>query len=225
MSRRPPRSVKEARLTGERRVELADGTRFEADRICLTTGSQATTPPIEGIEELGWWDSRDAIWCGDLPDSLLILGTGPIGIEFAQIYARFGSEVTMVELFDRILYVEDPDSSAAVRPAFEDGGSVSGQHLLVATGRRPVFDVHDLKAAGVELDDAGKPILGDTMRTTNGDIWCGGDATGELLFTHVGGYEAGLIIADIKGKPRKKDYRVVPRVTYCEPEVASVGLA
>jgi pyruvate/2-oxoglutarate dehydrogenase complex dihydrolipoamide dehydrogenase (E3) component len=243
--------MQEARLVGERRVELADGTQFEADRVCLTTGSEATAPPIDGIEECGWWSNREAIWCGDLPSSMLILGTGPIGIEFAQIYARFGTKVTMVELFDRILFSEDADSSAAVRPALEedgiefvtgaettkvtkgdheftlhlaDGRSLSAEHLLVATGRRPVFDVHDLEAAGVRLDDRGRPVLDDTLRTTNPDVWAGGDATGELLFTHVGGYEAALIVDDIKGRPRKRDYRLVPRVTYCEPEVASVGL-
>jgi pyruvate/2-oxoglutarate dehydrogenase complex dihydrolipoamide dehydrogenase (E3) component len=96
--------------------------------------------------------------------------------------------------------------------------------LLVATGRRPVFDGHDLDAAGVELDDRGRPILSETLRTTGSDVWAAGDATGELLFTHVGGYEAEIVVDDILGRPRARDYRVVPRVTFCDPEVASVGL-
>jgi pyruvate/2-oxoglutarate dehydrogenase complex dihydrolipoamide dehydrogenase (E3) component len=96
--------------------------------------------------------------------------------------------------------------------------------VLVATGRRPSFDVHDLAAAGVSLVDRGRPVLDDTLRTTADGIWVCGDATGDLQFTHVGDYEARLVVADILGEPRKRDYRVIPRVTYCEPEVASVGL-
>jgi dihydrolipoamide dehydrogenase len=94
----------------------------------------------------------------------------------------------------------------------------------VATGRRPVFDGHDLAAAGVELDERGAPILSDTLRTTADGVWAAGDATGDLLFTHVGTYEAGLVVDDVLGRPRPRDYRVVPRVTFCDPEVASVGL-
>src|SRR5207247_11053714 len=82
----------------------------------------------------------------------------------------------------------------------------------------------DLAAAGVELDDRGRPRRTETLRTTAPHIWVGGDATGDLLFTHVGDYEAGVIVADILGRPFPADYRVVPRVTFTEPEVASVGL-
>src|SRR5207247_7543142 len=86
------------------------------------------------------------------------------------------------------------------------------------------FEVHDLAAAGVELNDRGFPELDDHLRTTADGIWAAGDATGELLFTHVGTYEAELVVDDILGRPRKRDYRVVPRVTFTEPEVGSVGL-
>jgi dihydrolipoamide dehydrogenase len=94
----------------------------------------------------------------------------------------------------------------------------------VATGRRPCFDEQDLDAAGVRLDEQGLPILDETLRTTAGHIWAGGDAKGFLMFTHVNGYDAEVIVADILGHPFPKDYRVIPRVTFCEPEVASVGL-
>jgi dihydrolipoamide dehydrogenase len=87
-----------------------------------------------------------------------------------------------------------------------------------------VFDGHDLGAAGVELDERGRPVLTETMRTTAAGVWAAGDATGDLLFTHVGSYEAELVVDDILGAPRARDYRVVPRVTFCDPEVASVGL-
>ena len=94
----------------------------------------------------------------------------------------------------------------------------------MAAGRRPVFEPHDLAAAGIELDDEGNPVLSETLRTHNPDVWVAGDATGDLLFTHVGSYEAELVVKDVLGHPEARDYRVVPRVTFCDPEVASVGL-
>lgn len=241
----------EARLTGERRVELADGTVVEADRVVLATGSAPAPPPVPGLEAGGYWTNREAIWHGEgVPESLAVLGGGAIGLEFAQIYGRFGSRVTVVEALDRVLPGEDEDSSRAVAACLEREGirlvtgravtsasraqggwrlevagdaAVEADRLLVATGRRPVLGGHDLKAAGVEVGDRGRPILGETLRTTNPSVWIAGDATGDLLFTHVGGYEAEVVVADILGRPFPRDYRVIPRVTYCEPEVAAVG--
>ena len=242
----------EARLVGPRRVELASGEHIEAEHIVLATGTDPTAPPIEGLEGAPYWTNKEAIWGSDhVPSSLIVLGSGPIGVEFAQIYARFGAKVTVVELFDRILYVEDADSSAAMVPVLESDGvkimtscktmkvhhgtdgwalhvedfdeHVTAEALLVATGRKPCFDEHDLDAAGIEMKD-GKPVLDETLRTTGEKIWAAGDSTGELLFTHVGGYEAEIVVDDILGTRRARDYRVVPKVTYCEPEVASVGI-
>jgi pyruvate/2-oxoglutarate dehydrogenase complex dihydrolipoamide dehydrogenase (E3) component len=244
--------MEEARVVGPHRIELADGTEVEADRIVLATGSESVTPPIEGIEEGHYWTNKEAIWKPEsVPRSIAILGTGAIGIEFAQIYARFGSSVTAIEVLPRILPNEDEDATADLVPALEEEGirlvpgtrcvraeyhgrrwrlhlsngeALESAELLVAAGRRPRVEPHDLDAAGIQLDDGGKPVLTDTMRTTNDHIWSAGDATGELLFTHVATYEADLVVDDILGKPRPRDYRVVPRVTFCDPEVASVGL-
>ncbi len=244
--------MEEARVVGPHRIELADGTEIEADRIVLATGSESVTPPIEGIEEGQYWTNKEAIWKPEsVPRSIAILGTGAIGIEFAQIYARFGSSVTAVEVLPRILHNEDEDAATELVPALEEEGIrlvpgttcvraeyhgrrwrlhlstgevLESAELLVAAGRRARFEPHDLDAAGIQLDDGGKPVLTDTMRTTNDHIWSAGDATGELLFTHVATYEADLVVDDILGNPRPRDYRVVPRVTFCDPEVASVGL-
>jgi pyruvate/2-oxoglutarate dehydrogenase complex dihydrolipoamide dehydrogenase (E3) component len=244
--------MEEARVVGPHRIELADGTQVEADRIVLATGSESVTPPIEGIEEGQYWTNKEAIWKPEsVPRSIAILGTGAIGIEFAQIYARFGSSVTAIEVLPRILPNEDEDVAADLVPALEEEGirlmpgttcvraeyhgrrwrlhlsngeALESAELLVAAGRRARFEPHDLDAAGIQLDDGGKPVLTDTMRTTNEHIWSAGDATGELLFTHVATYEADLVVDDILGNPRHRDYRVVPRVTFCDPEVASVGL-
>jgi pyruvate/2-oxoglutarate dehydrogenase complex dihydrolipoamide dehydrogenase (E3) component len=244
--------LQEARLVGPHRIELADGMRIEADRIVLATGTEATVPPIDGLADGPYWTNREAIWGAErVPDSLIVIGTGAIGIEFSQIYARFGARVTALETLPHVLPNEDEEAAASLLPAFEredislragvritsarhddgawtvglEGGErLESERLLVATGRRPVFDGHDLVAAGVDLDEQGRPILTETLRTTNPDVWAAGDATGELLFTHVGTYEAELVADDIAGMPRARDYRIVPRVTFCDPEVASVGM-
>ena len=244
--------LQEARLMGRRRIELADGRQVEAERVVLTTGTEATVPPIEGLRDEPFWTNREAIWDPtEVPGSLAVLGSGAIGLEFAQCYARFGSAVTVFESGQRILPSEDVAASKALARvltddgidlrtdlevtrvvqsgdrwtiADEEGGELTADRLLVATGRRPVFDGHDLDAAGVEVDGDGRPVLGPTLRTTNEAIWAAGDATGEQLFTHVGNYEAAVVADDILGRSRARDYRVVPRVTYSDPEVASVGL-
>jgi pyruvate/2-oxoglutarate dehydrogenase complex dihydrolipoamide dehydrogenase (E3) component len=244
--------LQEARLVGPHRLELADGTALEADRIVLTTGTEAVIPPIPGLDGGPIWTNKEAIWEPNAaPGSLAIVGAGAIGIEFAQIYTRFGSKVMVIEAAPQILPNEDGDAAASVTPVFEaegielivdaeleraehtaggwrlrlgDGRDLRADEVLVATGRAPVFDVHDLDAAGIQLDERGRPVLDEHLRTTGEDVWAAGDATGELLFTHVGGYEADLVVDDILGRPRARDYRVVPRVTFCEPEVASVGL-
>lgn len=244
--------LQQARLVDARRLELADGTQVEADRVVLATGTEATIPPVPGLQQGPYWTNREAIWEPDAPPrSLAVIGTGAIGIEFAQIYARFGTQVTAIEALPQILPNEDEDAAESLRSAFAEEGirlwpgteleraehgdgrwrlSLVGKptlevdEVLVATGRRPVFDVHDLDTAGIALDDHGRPVLSDTLRTTAPNVWAAGDATGELLFTHVGSYEAELVVDDILGTPRSRDYRVVPRVTFCDPEVASVGI-
>ena len=241
-----------ARLVGPHDIEMADGTQIHADRIVLATGTTPQIPPIAGLQGTPFWTNKEAIWTPEeAPASLAVIGTGAIGIEFAQIYARFGTQVTALEAAPRILANEDEEAAESLAPALEDEGirlrvgvsvervshdargwrldlaggeAISTDEVLVATGREACFDGHDLDAAGVSLDEKGRPILSDTLRTTASNIWAAGDATGELLFTHVGAYEAELVAADILGHPRGRDYRVIPRVTFCDPEVASVGL-
>jgi pyruvate/2-oxoglutarate dehydrogenase complex dihydrolipoamide dehydrogenase (E3) component len=244
--------LQDARLVDTHRIELGDGTQIEADRVVLTTGTEATVPPIAGLDDGPFWTNKEAIWKPTAPPaSLVVIGAGAIGIEFAQIYSRFGTNVTVLEALPHILPAEDDEAAASLVPALEEEGialragvtieharhtavewevgleggeTLRADELLVATGRRPVFDGHDLPAAGVELDDRGRPILSETLRTTGRDVWAAGDATGDLLFTHVGSYEAEIVVDDIVGRPRPRDYRVVPKVTFCDPEVASVGL-
>lgn len=242
----------EARLIGEHRVELADGTQVEADRVVLATGSEPSIPPIPGLADGPFWTNREAIWGPkEPPNALAVIGTGAIGAEFSQLYRRFGSQVTAIEAVPRILPQEDEEAAASLASVFASEGirilagatirsaehdaegwtltvegapPVSVDELLVAAGRRPVLDGHDLVAVGLDLDDRGRPVLGDTLRTTAPDVWAAGDVTGGLLFTHVGNYEAEIVAHDILGRPEPRDYRVVPRVTFTDPEVGSVGL-
>ncbi len=111
----------EVRLVGPHKLETSAGQMIEADRIVIATGTEPTAPPIDGLEGAPYWTNKEAIWSAkEVPSSLVVLGSGPIGIEFAQIYARFGAKVTIVELFDRIIYIEDADSSAALAPALAE---------------------------------------------------------------------------------------------------------
>jgi pyruvate/2-oxoglutarate dehydrogenase complex dihydrolipoamide dehydrogenase (E3) component len=244
--------LQQARLIGERRVELADGTQVEAAKVVLATGTEASVPPIPGLADGPYWTNKEAIWGPQAPPrALAVIGAGAIGMEFSQIYARFGSHVTVVEALPHVLPLEDEQAAAALVPRFEAEGitlktgarieradhdgarwtlqlegddPVTPDEVIVAAGRRPMLAVHDLVAAGVEVDEGGRPVLTETLRTTGPDVWVAGDATGELLFTHVGTYEADLVVKDVLGRPEPRDYRVVPRVTFCDPEVASVGL-
>jgi pyruvate/2-oxoglutarate dehydrogenase complex dihydrolipoamide dehydrogenase (E3) component len=241
-----------SRLVAPRRVELADGTALEAERIVLATGTAPTIPPVPGLDDGPRWTNREAIWEPSRPpDRLAVIGAGAIGIEFAQMYARFGSRVAVVESAPRVMPREDPSVGESLAPALEaegielrtgarleradheddhwrltfaTGDALEVDEVLVAAGRRPVFDAHDLAAAGVELDERGRPLLDETLRTTAGTIWVAGDATGERLYTHVASYEAEVVVDDILGERRPRDYRVVPRVTFSDPEVAAVGL-
>ena len=112
--------LQEARLVGERRVELADGSVIEAGRVVLATGTDAAVPPIPGIEDGPYWTNREAIWKPDAPPgSLAVIGTGAVGIEFAQIYARFGSRVTALEALPHVLPQEDEEAAASILPALE----------------------------------------------------------------------------------------------------------
>lgn len=242
----------EVRVTGPNELESASGERLTADKIVFATGTEAAIPPIEGLREGPHWTNKEAIWHdGGIPSSLAIIGGGPIGVEFAQIYSRFGSPVTVIEALDRILPPEDRDSGVVMGEALAADGidivtgvkvmralhgvdgwaidlegrpTLRAEQVLVAAGRTPTFEGHDLDALGMELDERGRPVLDDTLRTTAPNVWAAGDATGDLLFVHVGSYEASIVIDDILGKPRPRDYRVVPKVTYTDPEVASVGL-
>jgi pyruvate/2-oxoglutarate dehydrogenase complex dihydrolipoamide dehydrogenase (E3) component len=237
------------RLTGVGRVEV-DGRVFNARKaVVLNTGTRPAVPPIDGLEGTPFWTNRDAVKVERLPASLAVLGGGAIGVELAQVFARFGVEVTIVEAADRLVAIEEPESSETIAKALQhdgitlqlgakvaavrhDGGFVlelgggerlHAERLLVATGRRT-----DLAAIGIDsvgLDPAARTIEVDDRMRAGDRLWAIGDMTGKGAFTHVSMYQAGIAVADILGAdgPRA-DYRALPRVTFTDPEVGAVGL-
>jgi pyruvate/2-oxoglutarate dehydrogenase complex dihydrolipoamide dehydrogenase (E3) component len=239
-----------ARLTGPHEVEV-DGRTFTARRaIVIATGGEPAVPPIDGLEDVDFWTNREAIEATESPRSMVVLGAGPIGLELAQVYRRFGTEVTIVELGEHALPMEEPENGAAlgevlreegitlhtgvgadtvwqsgdeIAVGLEDGRIVEGETLLVATGRR--LNLSELGLDNAGLDPDAKSIdTDDHMRAGEG-IWAVGDVTGKANFTHLAVYQGRVAAADIMGQDhRPADYTAVPRVTFTDPEVASVGL-
>jgi pyruvate/2-oxoglutarate dehydrogenase complex dihydrolipoamide dehydrogenase (E3) component len=240
----------QARIMGRRAVEV-DGRRFEASRaLVIATGGEPASPPIDGLQEAGFWTNREAIEATELPRSLVVLGAGPIGLELAQAFHRFGTVVTLVELAAHALPAEEPENGAAIGEVvraegmalhtgvsaksvrrvedgvvveLSDGTRVRGERLLVATGRRSDLRLLGVGAAGLDPDAPAVEVDGH-LRAAPG-MWSVGDVTGKGAFTHLAVYQAGIAAADVLGQDhRPADYSAVPRVTFTDPEVASVGL-
>ena len=238
-------------LTGPRTVKAGD-YEITAKHIILATGSSPFVPPIPGIDQVDYFTNETIFKNRNRPDHLLVLGGGPIGIEMAQAHRRLGSEVTVVEGFN-ILGRDDKDAVALVRARLEkegvnivegvkatavstsdtggvtltldSGETISGSHLLVAVGRRSKLDGLGLEAAGVTVEN-GRIISDDRLRTANSRVYVAGDIAGGAQFTHLAGDHASTLVRNILFKmPAKKRDALIPRVTYCEPELASVGIS
>jgi pyruvate/2-oxoglutarate dehydrogenase complex dihydrolipoamide dehydrogenase (E3) component len=241
-------------LTSGNTVEVGDETYRASRGIVLNLGTSASIPPIDGLAGTPFWTNKEMIEVTELPRSLVVLGGGAIGLELAQVFARFGVDVTIVEALDRLLALEEPESSQAAAEALQRDGvtikvgakaervshdgsgftvhlagghRVSGEKLLVATGRR-------VNTAGVGLENAGldpkaRAIeVDERLRADSGvgdKIWAVGDVTGKGAFTHVAMYQAGIVIRDILGQDGPPaDYKALPRVTFTDPEIGAVGM-
>lgn len=234
-----------------------DGVKLAAKKFVVATGARSWAPPIEGIEDVGYWTSDELVTMKEIPGSVVIVGGGPIGIESAQILHAFGAAVTVVEFAPHILPREDTDIAKVVADSFAARGvrimtgaaaesvtkekegfrvvvatdegakktALVAEVLVVATGKRPAIDGLDLDAAGVKVDPRGRPVLDEHLRSSNPEVYFAGDAAGLMMFTNVA-HEQGVIAAEnaVKGDVRILDMRVVPRGTYCTPEVGSVGM-
>jgi pyruvate/2-oxoglutarate dehydrogenase complex dihydrolipoamide dehydrogenase (E3) component len=240
------------KITGPREVTVStsDGTRVFLARkgIVINSGTEPAIPPIPGLAGTPYWTNREAVQAEQVPESLIILGGGAIGAEFAQMFSRFGTAVTVVEAAPRLVPFEEPEASDLIARVFMSEGiklctnapaervycsgtyftvrlgdsALSAERLLVATGRR--VDLAGLGAAVIGLDATARAIPTDGwMRAADG-VWAIGDVTGKGAFTHISMYQADIVVRDILGSGGEPaDYRAVPRVTFTDPEVGSVG--
>ncbi|NJQ02610.1 dihydrolipoyl dehydrogenase family protein [Streptomyces zingiberis] len=239
------------RLTGPRRVTAGD-LDFEARRgVVLATGGRPRIPPVNGLADTPYWTNREAMEAAELPRSLLVLGGGAIGTEIAQVLARFGVRVTLVEGGERLLSQEEPEAGDLAAAALRGDGvtvltgvrarevrhdgagftlvpdgdaePLRAERLLVATGREPALG--DLGVASVGLDPEARAVDTDGQLRAADGLWAVGDITGRGAFTHVSMYQAQIAVRDILGTPGPDaDYRALPRVTFTDPEIAAVGL-
>ncbi len=233
----------------------AGGQRLASDRIVVATGAINRRPDIEGLAEVGYITNDHAVALPEQPKSLAIIGGGPVAVEFAQIFARLGTRVTLFGSRDQILPKEEPalvealtkvlrregiriETGVRIERVWRDGSvkrlrgqrngetvSASVEEVLVATGRTPHVEDLGLDVAGVAYSQRGIEVDA-TLRTTTPGIWAVGDVTGIYAFTHVGTYQARIVAHNLftEGPPRKADYRVMPWVTFTDPELARVGL-
>ncbi|HYR66683.1 MAG TPA: FAD-dependent oxidoreductase [Reyranella sp.] len=240
----------EARFTG--RTELQAGPyRIKSRRIVLATGSRPTAPPIPGLADVPYLTNETVFANRILPDHMVVIGGGPIGLEMAQAYGRLGARVTVLEAAD-FLAKDDPELSAIVLKRLraegidlrahveiarvdragdglavvvEGGERLEASHLLVAAGRAPIIEGLDLEKAGIAHTRHGITVDG-ALKTSNRHVWAIGDCNGLYAFTHMAGYEASLFIRGALFRaPARLDPSIVPWATYTDPELAQVGMS
>jgi pyruvate/2-oxoglutarate dehydrogenase complex dihydrolipoamide dehydrogenase (E3) component len=232
------------------RVRAGDDTLIARRGIVINNGTLAAVPPIEGLAGTPFWTNHEAIETEEVPRSLIVLGGGPIGAELSQVFARFGSRVTVVEAADRLLSVNEPEAGELIAEVFaregievhtgvpaetvaHDGASfsvilhggmtLSAERLLVATGRH--YDLAALGIGAVGLDESARFIPVDENMIAAPGVWAVGDVCGKGAFTHMSMYHSEIVIAQFLGRPyHPAEYHAVPHVTFTDPEVGGVGL-
>ncbi|MFP4607166.1 MAG: dihydrolipoyl dehydrogenase family protein, partial [Thiohalospira sp.] len=242
-----------ARFLDPHRV-AAGGRVLHGRRIVLATGSAPAVPDIPGLAEAGYWTNEDLFSVAEAPDSLAVVGGGPVGVEMAQAFRRLGWTVTLLQGGEHLLPAEDPEAAAVLRDVLEGegidmrtaarvravtpggadgphtlhlagGGEVTAGRILVATGRRPATAGLALEAAGVRLDDHGAVAVDRRQRTSARHIFAVGDVCGPYQYSHLANHQAGVVIQNAVFRlPARADLTALPRVTYSDPEVAHVGL-
>jgi pyruvate/2-oxoglutarate dehydrogenase complex dihydrolipoamide dehydrogenase (E3) component len=236
------------KLAGTGVVDVG-GVRHSARDIVLANGADAVIPPVPGLRELdGIWTNREVTGMKAIPRHLLILGGGPVGAEMAQAVRRLGGDVTLAEGASHVLAREPAPLGNALGEVLraegiglvlgvhvtaarrdgadyvlvlENGAELRGDHLLVATGRRPRVHGIGLETVGVQADERGIPV--DARLRAGERLWAIGDVTGIRLLTHVGKYQGEVVASNILGEPRDANYEAIPDVVYTDPQAAAVG--
>lgn len=237
------------RFVSETEVE-AGNYRIKARRIVVATGSSALIPPVPGLDKVPFLTNESLFELREQPEHLIIIGGGPIGLEMAQAHVRLGCKVTVIEGAS-ILPKDDPELVEIVRETLThegieilegafaaevrgtvgaievettSGQVIKGSHLLLAAGRRPNIGNLNLEAAGIRTSKGGIEV-DDSLKTANRRVYAIGDVTGGLQFTHVAGYQAGIVIRSVVlGLPAKAQTDHIPWATYTDPELAQIGL-
>lgn len=227
---------------------VCNDTLFEAAKVLLCTGSETTIPPIAGVENGGFWTSREALQATEIPESIVIIGGGVIGLEFAGLFSAFGSRVSVVEMAAEILPGIDGEIAALLRAEYAKRGvdfrlgakvseiaagqvkftdetgenTLSASQILLCVGRRPNLYGLDLETLRLERFRNGLKT-DNQMRTSNPLIYAAGDITGFSMLAHTAVREAEVAVAHILGHCDAMSYAAVPGVVYTNPEVAGVG--
>jgi pyruvate/2-oxoglutarate dehydrogenase complex dihydrolipoamide dehydrogenase (E3) component len=229
-----------ARVSRPGVVEV-DSEEIEYDALILATGSVPVIPnEVAGVEH---WTNREATMTHEIPESLAVMGSGPVGSELAQFFARMGSRVTLLERGDRLLGRVHEDAAKVILDVFReegidvrlgvavegaepgvrvklsDGSSLDAERLLVATGRKP--NVEGLDGSGVTIERRG--VVVDERCRAADNVWAIGDVNGVAQFTHVGKYQARIAAADLCGREVRADYRAIPAGIFTDPEIGTVG--
>lgn len=238
------------KITGPGKVSVGD-QEFTARRaIIINTGTSPMIPPINGLADLPYWTNREAIAVTEVPKSLIVIGGGAIGAELAQSFARFGTAVTIIESQPGLLPPEEPEGGKLLAEIFGNEGievhtgvsikavehsgntftvdlgtlSLQAERLLVATGRRT--DLDSLGVSTLGLDPKARFFDPDEYLRVADGVYAIGDIAGKGAFTHVSMYQASIVAAHILGSdPQPAQYHAVPRVTFTDPEIGSVGLS
>jgi dihydrolipoamide dehydrogenase len=234
---------------GSGRVEAA-GQLLEAGHVVIATGSEPARPPVEGLDRVPVWTSREATNVRDIPGRVLLVGGSAVGVELGQFYAGMGAQVTIVQRAGRLVDREDPRvgelaaqaltaqgvtvrtgvAPVSARPAgqaavvtLDDGSQVETDAVILGAGRTPRTAGFGLETAGVRLTPAGAIAVDERCSAGEG-LWAAGDVTGVALFTHVATYQGRVAADNILGRERTASYEGIPRVVFADPEIAAVGL-
>ena len=244
-----------AALVSAREVRLASGRTLTAGKIVITTGASPWAPPIPGLAEAGYMDNASAMALERLPESLIVIGASAVGLELAQMFARLGAQVTVLEALPRVVPAEDADIGNALadylrseglgvytdvrvdrvsrgRDGYEvqyhagsDARTRRAEQLLVATGRRANSAGFGLEGIGVTLGKKAEIVVNDFLQTTSADIYAAGDVIGDPMFVYVAAHGGALAAENaLTENGRRYDLSALPKVTFTDPAVASVGL-